>query len=507
MKSLANIDFAILLIYLAGMIAIGFLIGRKNRTPDHFMSAGRSVPGWAVGLSIFGTYVSSISFLALPGKAYGGNWNAFVFSLSIPFATWLAVRYFVPFYRQSGEVSAYAHLESRFGPWARTYAVVCYLLTQLARMGTIMYLLALALSPITGWSITSLILITGIIVIVYTLIGGMEAVIWTDVMQSIILICGALLCVFILFLGMPQGFEQIFQIANQEDKFNLGSFSLNLSDSTFWVVLIYGLFINLQNFGIDQSYVQRYAAARTDSEAGKSVYLGAILYLPISAVFFFIGTQLFSYYATRPELLPADTAPDRVFPHFIATGLPAGAGGLVIAAIFAAAQSTISSSINCSATLILCDIYRRYIRPHASERESMLVLRISTLIVGAAGTLTAIAMISVKSALDAWWELAGIFSGGMLGLFLLGIISQRAKNPAAATGVIIGVLLICWMSLSPSWTGDLARFRSPFHKFMVIVIGTLAILLVGLLISRFTSAVKDKKLEHDDTNGRITQIK
>ncbi len=492
MKTLANIDFVILLLYLASMVAAGSIIGRRNRTPDHFMSAGRSVPGWAVGLSIFGTYVSSISFLALPGKAYGSNWNAFVFSLSIPFAAWLAVRYFVPFYRQRGEVSAYTHLERRFGPWARTYAAICYLLTQLARMGAIMYLLALALSPITGWSIISLILLTGLIVIVYTLIGGMEAVIWTDVMQSIILICGASICVFILFLEMPQGFIQIFQIANREDKFSLGSFSLNLSDSTFWVVLIYGLFINLQNFGIDQSYVQRYAAARTDREAGKSVYLGAMLYLPISAFFFFIGTQLFAYYTVRPELLPAETTSDHVFPHFIATGLPIGIGGLVIAAIFASAQSTISSSINCSATLILCDIYRRYIRPGVSEREAMFVLRAATLIVGIAGTLTALAMIQVKSALDAWWELAGIFSGGMLGLFLLGIISRHAKNAAAATGVAIGVLLICWMSLSPSWTGDMAHLRSPFHKFMVIVIGTLAVLLVGLLVSRLTSVANNK---------------
>jgi len=486
MKELASVDIAILLVYLLGIVGIGLWVGRKGRSSDQFMVAGRSLPGWAVGLSIFGTYVSSISFLALPGKAFSSNWNAFVFSLSIPFTAVLAVFYFMPFYRRSGEVSAYTHLEHRFGPWARTYAVICYLLTQLARMGTIMYLLALALSPMTGWSVVTLILITGVMVIAYTLIGGIEAVIWTDVVQSIVLIGGAVLCVLILFLGMPQEPGEVFKVASQYDKFGLGSFSMSFSESTFWVVLIYGIFINLQNFGIDQNYIQRYVIARTDREAAKSVWLGALLYLPVSAVFFFIGTQLFAYYTSQPELLPAGTKPDQVFPHFIATGLPIGVGGIVIAAIFAAAQSTLSTSVNCSATLILCDLYRRYIRPFASERESMLVLRISTLAIGAAGTFTALAMIHVKSALDAWWELAGIFSGGMLGLFLLGIISRRAKNAAAATGVIIGVLIIFWMSLSPAWTGEWAQFSSPFHKFMVIVIGTLAILLVGLLISRFT---------------------
>src|SRR3972149_346110 len=345
MKGLSNADFIILLIYLASMVAVGLWIGRKNRTSDQFMAAGRSIPGWAVGLSIFGTYVSSISFLALPGKAYGSNWNAFVFSLSIPVTTWLAVRYFVPFYRRNGEVSAYTHLENRFGPWARTYAVICYLLTQLARMGTIMYLLALALSPMTGWSVVTLILITGVMVIAYTLIGGIEAVIWTDVVQSIVLIGGAVLCVLILFLGMPQEPGEVFKVASQYDKFGLGSFSMSFSESTFWVVLIYGIFINLQNFGIDQNYIQRYVIARTDREAAKSVWLGALLYLPVFAVFFFIGTQLFAYYTSQPELLPAGTKPDQVFPHFIATGLPIGVGGIVIAAIFAAAQSHFISSV------------------------------------------------------------------------------------------------------------------------------------------------------------------
>jgi SSS family solute:Na+ symporter len=171
-------------------------------------------------------------------------------------------------------------------------------------------------------------------------------------------------------------------------------------------------------------------------------------------------------------------------------GLPVGVTGIVIAAIFAAAQSTLASSINCSATLGLCDLYRRYFRPQASERESMMVLRVATLGFGLAGTLVALAMIQVKSALDVWWELASIFSGGMLGLFLLGMISRHAKNAAAATGVGVGVLVIIWMSISPKLSDEWAAGRSPFNNFMVIVIGTLTILLVGLGITWFTSRKK-----------------
>jgi SSS family solute:Na+ symporter len=261
-----------------------------------------------------------------------------------------------------------------------------------------------------------------------------------------------------------------------------------VGDATFWVVLIYGMAINLQNFGIDQSYVQRYQTAKTDQAAARSVWLGAMLYLPISAVFFFIGTGLFAFYTARPELLPVEVAarPDTVFPHFIVSQLPVGLTGLVIAAIFAAAQSTISSSINCSATLVLCDLYRRYVRPGAGERESMRVLWIASLVVGLLGTAMALAMMRIKSALDTWWQLASIFSGGMLGLFLLGQIARKAKNAAAVTGVIVGLGVICWMSLSPRLEGPLAQYRSPFHSFLVIVIGTLTILLVGLLVSRLT---------------------
>jgi solute:Na+ symporter, SSS family len=489
-NQLPILDLVVLVLYLAGMIGMGVWFSRRSGTPEQFMKAGGSIPGWAVGLSIFGTFVSSISFLALPGAAFAGDWNRFVFSLSIPLATIVAVRWFVPFYRQRGEVSAYHHLETRFGAWARTYAVLCYLLTQLGRMGTIMFLLAMALAPLTGWSLVTLILVTGAVTIFYAFIGGIEAVIWADVVQSFVLIGGAIACAVLLVAGLPEGPGQLGEIAREHDKFSLGSFGTSLAAPTFWVVLIYGLFINLQNFGIDQSYVQRYATARTDAEARKSVWLGALLYVPISALFLFIGTALFAYYTAQPQLLPDNldvrAKPDAVFPHFINAGLPVGITGIVIAAIFAAAQSTLSSSINCSATLVLCDLYRRYWRPYASEREAMRVLRGATLLFGLAGTGIALLMVRQGGgALDVWWQWASMFSGGMLGLFLLGLISRRANNAAAATGVVIGVLIILWMSLSPKFSEAWAAWRSPFHSFMVVVIGTLTILLVGLAVSRF----------------------
>lgn len=486
------LDLTVLLVYFAGVLGIGvyFYRGGQSRTTAGFTAASRSLPGVVVGLSIMATYLSSISFLALPGKAFAEDWNAFVFSLSLPAATWIAVKWFLPYYRASGEVSAYALLEKRFGAWARMYAGLCYMLTQLARMGSVTFLMALPMSILLDWDIRLIIVMTGLTVIVYTMLGGIVAVIWADAIQAVVLMGGALVCLGLMLLRLPEGPGQLFDVAWQSGKFSLGSFGPQLGEATFWVVLVYGLTINLQNFGIDQNYVQRYVASRSDAEARKSLWLGGLLYVPVSLIFFLIGTTLWVFYATQPELLPAELAEgdmaDRVFPYYIVSQLPPGLTGLLLAAIFAAAMSTISTSLNSSATILLTDFYKRYIRRDADERESMLFLHISTFVWGLLGTGIALAMLNVEAVLDAWWAMASIFAGGMLGLFLLGMISRQAGNPAAVTGVVVGVLVILWATLSRRATAIPEYLRSPFHSFMVIVVGTLTILLVGLLVGRLT---------------------
>jgi len=289
-------DIVVLVAYILGVVGLGCYFVRKSRDTEHFMAAGRSLPGWAVGLSIFGTYLSSNTFIGYPGIAYGGTWNRFVFSLSLPLAAWIAVKWFVPFYRKSGEISAYHHLERRFGPWARSYALACYLLMQVARMGAVMFGVAIALDALTGWGMAPIIIAMGALVTLYTLLGGIEAVIWTDVAQSIVLVVGAVVVAVMLLVGMPGGPRTVLDTGLHFGKFSLGSFGPSLSESTFWVVLLYGIFANLKNFGIDQSFVQRYRAARDEAAAGRSVWMAALLYIPISLLFLFIGTCLFAYY-------------------------------------------------------------------------------------------------------------------------------------------------------------------------------------------------------------------
>ncbi|MCX6215818.1 sodium:solute symporter [Spirosoma sp.] len=509
MTNLPLLDIAIIIAYLIAMVLVGVYFSRSNTSADEFTRASGRIPGWAIGISIYATFLSSNTFLGVPGKAFGGNWNAFLFSLSMPLAAWFATKYFVPFYRSTGEVSAYTNLEKRFGTWARTYVVICFLSTQLARIGSIFFGISLTLQALTGYSMVAIMVITGICIVVYTVMGGIEAVIWTEVVQGILKTLGAVVIIYLVVNQVPGGFNDILTMGLAEDKFSLGTVDFDFIHSSIWVVLLYGFFINLNNFGMDQNYVQRYHAATSVAEANKSVWLCVWIYVPVSLLFFSIGTCLYTYYMQNPELLrsiklqtaseqlglainnaevgqlaarlkPSDYA-DKVMPHFMVHMIPTGLLGLIVSAILSAAMSTISSGMNASATVFTEDIYKRYFNRNLTEKGSLKILYIATVIVGLIGMLCGIAMIGVKSLLDVWWTLSGIFAGGMLGLFLLGLISKNVTNKDALTGTILGVLVILWMSFSYLLPVQYSYLRYPLHANMIIVVGTLSIFLAGNL--------------------------
>ena len=521
MQNIPLIDLIIVFIYLFAMVGIGYYFSKKNKNTEQFTSASGQIPGWAIGISIYATFLSSNTFLGVPGKAFGTNWNAFVFSISMPFAAWVASKYFVTFYRKTGEISAYTNLEKRFGPWARTYAVVCFLLTQFARMGSVFFGMALTLQALLGFSMSSIMIVMGICIIIYTVLGGIEAVIWTEVVQGVLKTLGALLILFLIIWEIPGGVSAIYDIAKSEHKFSLGDTAFNFKESSFWVVLFYGFFINLNNFGMDQNYVQRYHTANSDQQARKSVWLSVFIYVPASLLFFIIGTSLFAYYQTNPaiadslkhglaiqklgenasalditnymqQLKPADYA-DKVMPHFMVNKVPTVCLGLLVAAILSAAMSTISSGMNASATVFTKDIYSRYFSKQLSDKKEFVILYTATIVVGVIGLLVGLSMIGIKSILDVWWELSGIFAGGMLGLFLLGLISKQTKNAEALIAVIIGVIVIIWFSFSDKLSPDLSYLKIALHKNMIIVVGTLTIFLTGLLLTKFKQFIKKKQ--------------
>lgn len=492
---MSNLDLAIIGLYLLSMIGVGIYFARKNKSSEQFTTASGQIPGWALGLSFYATFLSAITFLGDPGKSFGSNWNPFVFSLSIPLAAIMATKLFVPFYRNGEAISAYSHLEERFGAWARTYAMVCFIMTQLARMGTIFYGLALTINALTGIQMEGIILVSGLVIICYTVLGGMEAVIWTEVIQAILKTLGALLILAIITNQI--GFSHVIEIGQRDEKFSLGSFAPDLTTSSFWVILSYGFFINLTNFGIDQNYIQRYHTARNTQDAAKSIWLCVIYYVPVSFLFFFIGTALYAYYDINPalilelkqqvaleknlsmEALKATDYADRVLPFFMKTQIPKGLLGILLAALLSAGMSTMSSGMNSSATVFLKDIYLRYVRPDLSPKKQLRVLLISTVVMGCLGIVFGISMIGVKSLLDVWWKLSGIFAGGMLGIFLLGFLAKQVSNTAAKIAAIIGVLVIAWMSFK-----DLLpeAYQSPFDSKMTVVVGTLTIVGLGVFV-------------------------
>ena len=477
-------DKLILVFYFLAVILFGAYFRKKSSTSSGFMIADGRLPSWAVGLSILGTFVSSITFLAYPGQAYNANWDVFLFSLTLPPVALVATFYFIPLYRTRVKVSAYEYLEQRFGPWARIYGSISFMLGSLARIGMILFLVSLVLHHLTGWSYGTIIIITGIGVTCYTMLGGIEAVIWTDVIQVIILFGGAIVSVIILLAGMPEGPGQLFEIAAQKQKFSLGNWRPDLMAPTAWVVLIYGIIENLRNFGVDQNYVQRYQVTQSVKAASRSVWIAAIAYIPVSALFLFIGTALFSFYTANAQLLPASLegslTGDKIYPYFIATQFPVGLRGLLIAAIFAAAMSSIDSSLNCVSTLTLLDFYKRYLNPGADEKKSIKLLRVYTVVWGVLGTLTGLAMMEVRTALETGWQLAGIAGGGLVGLFLLGLMCRWVKPWQAGTAVLASVISIFWATFARELPRQWDFIECAWHSRMIGVIGTITLLIVGV---------------------------
>jgi SSS family solute:Na+ symporter len=473
-NNISSLDYLIIVIYLIGTTIFGSWFVKQSRDMKGFTLAGKIIPGWAIGLSLMATYLSSISYLANPGKSYASDWRPFVFSLTLPIAILIASKWFVPLYRNKVQTTAYEYLEQRFSLWARVYMGAAYILLQIGRFAVVLYLTALALSALLNIDIKSLILVLGVLTIIYTLLGGFAAVIWTDVVQAVVLFLGGLVCLVVLLINMPGGFEHLSTVAIREHKFALGSIDFDFVTQSFWVILIFGIVENLKNFSVDQNYVQRFLSAPTESEAKKALWLGGLLYIPISALFFMIGTALFAYYLNvPPENLPAKA--DQIFPYFIVHELPTGMAGLVIAGVLAAGMSTMSSSLNSAATVFTIDFYKRVLKPKSDDHAQLQAIRYSTAIIGLLSTVASLAMINAKTALDVWWEMSAIFGGGMLGLFLSAILMPKLKSGQALTATILGLLFVSWASGSKLLFEN-GNWGFSLNTMMIGVIGTLVII-------------------------------
>ena len=358
------IDYTIVVASILLAIGMGiYFAHRQKDTATYFTGSGK-VPAWAVGISIFATLISSVTFLAYPGSAYSGNWVLLVQGLMVPIVLFALIGTIVPLFRKVIKLSAYEYFERRFGAPARYYSSVAFVLTHFTKMGSVFYLVSMALAAFMNIDIYVVIGVLAVTIIVLTLLGGMEAIIWMDVIQGFLLIGGGLMSVFFLLfaVGTPYGPSDILSTAWEAGKISVGPFDWDFCQTTFWVMVFNGFFYALQKYGTDQTIVQRYLTARDDHQAKKAAFIGVSLSVPVWAMFMLVGSLLYAYYQLAPDPMVIDPEtglhllkPDAVFPHFISTQLPLGVRGLIIAAIAAAAISSLDADLNCLSAIAVQD--------------------------------------------------------------------------------------------------------------------------------------------------------
>ena len=446
-SAFGTLDFVVIGAYFAALIAMGLWLSRRERSTEDFFLGGRRVPWWAAGISIFGTQLSAITYMAIPAKSFATNWAYFLGNMMIATGTApIIVFVYLPFFRRQKLVSAYEFLERRFDLKTRLTGSAAFLFFQLGRMGIVLYLPALALSAVTGVDVNVAILAMGVLATLYTVLGGIEAVIWTDVVQVVVLIGGALLALVVIAGGVDGGLGGVVADASAADKLRLYDPGWSAATTTLWVVVVGNVFYNVVSYSSDQTVVQRYLTTRTEREAARSIWTNALLSVPVSCLFFFLGTALWAFYRARPERLDPVGRTDDVLPWFVAHEMPAGVSGLVIAGLFAAAMSSLDSSMNSMATAITTDFYGRA-KPGASDARRLRLARVLTVALGVVGTGSAVWMAAYggKSMLDQYLAVVGLFLGGLGGLFLLGIATRRASGTAALIGFAGSAAVLAWV--------------------------------------------------------------
>lgn len=471
------INYIVLAFYLVSLVAIGCFFAKRENSTDDFFRAGGRIPWWAAGLSIFGTQLSAITFMAIPAKSFAADWTWYVINVTIIAVAPLIVFLFLPFYRRLNVTTAYEYIEKRFNVVVRLVASFMFMLFQFARIGIVLYLPSIALSVVTGIDVRICIAIMAILSIAYTVMGGIEAVIWTDVVQVFVLLGGAILVLLMIPAHIEGGFGGMITLAADADKLRLFDFHFDFRNATFWVLVLGGFGNNLIAYGSDQAVIQRYLTTRDEKDAAKGIWTNAILTIPATIIFFGLGTALFGFFKSHPEALsPTMDKSDAIFPWFIVTQMPAGLGGLLIAGVFAAAMSSLDSSMNSVATAYTTDFYKRF-NSSAEDHRCLAVARWVTVIIGLSGMVFALAMATweIRSLWEEFYKYIGLFGGGLGGLFLLAIFTRRANWQGAMIGLTASAVIQFFLKTSDTVNGLLFASTGLVSCF---VIGYLASLLL-----------------------------
>ncbi len=481
------LDILVIALYVASLVGIGIFLARRQKTTEDYFIARASIPGWAAGLSLFATIITSVTFIAYPGSAYAGDWSLLVPGIMFVAVLGLVGFVVVPFYRHVVHMSAYEYFGRRFGTGVRVYSSLAFAIGHFSKMGFVFYLLALTLSSMTGWPIDRVILLTAAVTVFYTMLGGVEAVVWSDVVQGFVLWLGILVSIgFLLFLP-PQGPHAVLSDAWQHGKMSLGSTAFRFDKPTILVLAIYGFFFYLQKYTADQTVVQRYLIVRSDRSALRGITLGATLCLPVWTAFMLIGSLLWSFYRVTGEKLPTTIQKaDQVFPHFLNTHIPPGLAGLFVASLLGSAMAMLASDMNCLATIAVEDFYG-LARPRSTDRQRLKVGKAIVILSGVAAAAVAIKLAeSQGTALSLYYTITAIVAGGLAGLFLLAFLFPHATRRGAIAGIIANLLFTIWATLTlDGKVLNLGRFNFPWHDYMIGAVGHVVLLATGLLFSSF----------------------
>lgn len=502
-----SIDVIVLIIYFGAMAAMGPYFARRTKTTEGYFLGNRSYPGWLIGISMFATSISSITFVAYPADAYKTAYLRLLPCFMLPVGVLIASYIFLPFFRRGKITSAFEYLESRFGPKTRFYAACMFLIGQVIRLSMILYLVSLLMETLTGWDRTTCILIGGVVTAFYTVLGGIEAVIWTDFIQSIVLAAGGLLCLALILVKLPGGLGQVFSVAMADGKFAFADLNkatghletapwhLSLIQKTVPMMLLIGLTNWMSEYSSNQNVIQKYCVSKSAKEARKAMWICVLCSVPTWIYFMFLGTSLYVFFKVFPNpdaaaMLTGDRKAEEILPYFISHFMPQGISGLVIAGVLAAAMSSLSSSINAISAVSVVDIYRRHIKPGQDDTHYVRVAKSLAFAASVVMILGAyvLARANSKTLQDTATELAALTAGGLLGLYLLGFITKRADARAIGVGIFCTFSFSCWMAASKlGWLPDTipAALRLPIDNYYTGLVGNFAMFALGFLLSSF----------------------
>ncbi len=485
--------WAVVGVYALLMVGMAcFFIFKKKDENDYFRGGNR-IPWYVAGMSIFATMLSSITFIAIPTQAYLQDWRYFVMAFFIIGMAPVAIYYYLPFFCRLGITSAYEYLEKRFNLGVRLFGSAAFVVFMVCRVAVVTLLPAIALNAVTGISIDACILICGILTMIYCSLGGLEAVIWSDFVQGIVLMGGAVSVLVLLIMktgGDGAHFSTFWNVASSYNKNTMWDFRFILTQPVFWVVAVQGLISNLSSYTSDQCVIQRYIATPDENATKRSLWFNGCMSVFAQVVFYGIGMALFAFYHTHPEAMDV-TMPkgDSVLPIFMATEMPPWLAGLVIAAVFAATISTLSANLSSASTAVVTDFVKRF-NPGISGKAQIRCGQVCTYVVGIIGIMAALTLARMESSalFDNFNKYIAMLTAGLTGLFFMGVFMPRIKGLAAVLGLAANYFVCFSCEIL-----HCDVFGLKFHPFLLGGIGLVVCVAVAYIAS-FVLREKGKDL-------------